>query len=87
MKNLIGQLALLKYSTTWGGRLTMMTSYSNSLASVYNALGGVSQFQYVPSKITTPVNLTMKDLLSHFCTELPTLSDTLLKTLTTQLCF
>jgi hypothetical protein len=62
------------------GRLTITSSYSNSLALVHNALEGVSQFRCVPSKTTTLVNLTIMDLLSYFWTELPTWPDTLLKT-------
>jgi len=64
-----------------------MTSYSNSLASVYNAVEAVSQFQCVPSKITTFVICNTVDLLSYFWTELPTWPDTLLKTVTKHLCF
>jgi len=66
-EKIIGQLASIKYSTTsrGGGGLTM-TSYSNSLALVYNALGGVSQYQCVPSKTTTLVNTNIMDFFSHF---------------------
>jgi len=65
-----------------------MTPYSNSLASVHNSLGGVSEFQCVPSKTTTLVNMTIMDFFSHFWTELPTWPDTLLKTLTNSfICF
>jgi hypothetical protein len=58
-----------------------MTSFLNSPALACNALGGVSQFQYVPSKTTILVKLTIMNLLSYIPTERPTWSDTLLKTL------
>jgi len=82
-KKLIGQLASIKYSTTRGG-LTM-TSYSNCLVLVYNALGRVSEFRCVTSKTTALVNMTIMDFFSHIWIELPTWPDTLLKTLTKQL--
>jgi hypothetical protein len=41
-ENTVGQLASIKYSTRGGGGcLTIITSYSNSLASVCNAVGEV----------------------------------------------
>jgi len=76
----------IMFNNSGGGLI--MTSYSNSLASVYNALGRVSQFLCVPSKTTTLVNMTIMDIFSHFWTELPTWPDTLLKTLTNSyICF
>jgi hypothetical protein len=80
MKNLIGQLAGEE-------GLTIMTSFLNSPALACNALGGVSQFQYVPLKTTILVNLIIMNLFLFFSKELPTWPDTLLKTLKKHLCF